>query len=472
MSEIDYDELIFASEIVKLSSGAFGKCYSVQLENIRGSIDNDKVVFKLFKHPAPNKPRSSSFDLVEYDIFLKSNIFNVNKLNSVFAVVTELDDEPIGYIMKKAEYGDLHSFLSSRNTPILSKYFIEQLFEIAKTVDYLHRHSLLHLDLKVNNILVRKRENCTEQTDDYEFILGDFGHARKLGKDIKVNVSDANLIFYPPEMFKGCENSIAVSASSDWYEFGKLLINLFNHIPSFSEKRDFILSFYPVGECLTRTDPYKRMGFAELSSFFSSFIKEYGKIRYCVNLPVSESNLEISNAIFDLNMKRPSDECWPQGCKMFRSNSGVSAAENNDEKQAIKLLAESLFSEVSEFKLKSLANDERVQQLKKCNIFHFILTCNNYLLSNFNNWMSSLKRECIFCEVYIFIKDFPYKLQMTQTLNDIKYFHKGSCLLFYPGLFHYVSFYHAKTREFIKTISSYNHMDIVKEITSIEEPLL
>ena len=52
---------------------------------------------------------------------------------------------------------------------------MEQLFELAKAVKYLHKNHILHLDIKVYNIFVKTKQS-TNSHDNYELFLGDFGH--------------------------------------------------------------------------------------------------------------------------------------------------------------------------------------------------------------------------------------------------------------------------------------------------------
>lgn len=49
--------------------------------------------------------------------------------------------------MDEAEFGDLNHFLNQFPGTIRSRYFTEQLFEIAKAINTFHKHNILHLDI-------------------------------------------------------------------------------------------------------------------------------------------------------------------------------------------------------------------------------------------------------------------------------------------------------------------------------------
>ena len=91
------------------------------------------------------------------------------------------------------------------------------MFQLLQALNYLHKNSIMHRDLKTSNILV---------SNDHVIKLTDFGLARKLkfGDDINYTNNVMTLWYRPPELLLGeCHYATKADIWSAGCIFGELL---------------------------------------------------------------------------------------------------------------------------------------------------------------------------------------------------------------------------------------------------------
>jgi len=103
----------------------------------------------------------------------------------------------------------------------------EILLQVAKAMAFVHRHGIIHLDLKADNVFV-----CTPTGDDRRTTtikLLDFGLARNNQTDTMTDVVDGTPAYIAPERLTGAKPV----PSMDIYSFGALAFELFTGRPPF-----------------------------------------------------------------------------------------------------------------------------------------------------------------------------------------------------------------------------------------------
>ncbi|XP_059312340.1 probable serine/threonine-protein kinase PBL5 isoform X2 [Lycium ferocissimum] len=112
--------------------------------------------------------------------------------------------------------GSLDHFLSDIRMPLNWERRIKIALGAAKGLEYLHKHNIIHRDIRPNNILI---------THDYESLLGDFGLA-KAGYDESQNSSGNSVVGTLGYMAPEYAASGKFSTKTDVYAFGVVLLQL------------------------------------------------------------------------------------------------------------------------------------------------------------------------------------------------------------------------------------------------------
>src|SRR4030095_9038386 len=128
------------------------------------------------------------------------------------------------FSMKFVEGGQLDEVV--RRTPMSIRQGAELIAKVARTVDYAHKHGILHRDIKPGNILLDPKG---------EPLLTDFGLARLVEAESTVTRTKEVMgtpSYMAPEQAIG--NNAAVSSATDVYGLGAVLYQLLTRHPPFA----------------------------------------------------------------------------------------------------------------------------------------------------------------------------------------------------------------------------------------------
>ena len=105
------------------------------------------------------------------------------------------------YVMEYLDGGDLRSLVKQRGTPLSEAETISIIIPIAKAIGFIHQHNLLHLDIKPDNIVMRRGINGGADVP----VLIDFGIAKHFDKKgtptSQINAKGATLGYSPIEQY-------------------------------------------------------------------------------------------------------------------------------------------------------------------------------------------------------------------------------------------------------------------------------
>jgi len=123
----------------------------------------------------------------EEEILIHNTLRHPNVIQLLGVVKTE---EYLYILTEYAEHGDLQCFLPKCNDFSLRVKFIQ---DIAKGIDWLHSNYVLHLDLKLENILV---------TQDLTAKIADFGLSISKAYGSNCDHFRGNMMYSAPEILK------------------------------------------------------------------------------------------------------------------------------------------------------------------------------------------------------------------------------------------------------------------------------
>lgn len=165
-----------------LGQGTFGITYlaSVKMKGALGSLDSELLVaVKEFFMRDFNGRNESSVTYSSKDgafAYYKSKFINeANNLSNIqnrgIIKVIELfeENQTAYYVMEYVSNGSLDEQIKAKGR-LSSVDCVAYTLQIAEALDYMHQHKMLHLDLKPNNIMVRK---------DNQLVLIDFGLSKR-----------------------------------------------------------------------------------------------------------------------------------------------------------------------------------------------------------------------------------------------------------------------------------------------------
>jgi serine/threonine protein kinase len=99
--------------------------------------------------------------------------------------------------MEYCSGGDLFSYIEKRNFKLPEKKACEIIFKLCRALYYIHSYGIVHRDLKPENILM------TDDTENADIRLLDFGLSKILGPDEMCNEPYGTLSYCAPEVITG-----------------------------------------------------------------------------------------------------------------------------------------------------------------------------------------------------------------------------------------------------------------------------
>ena len=119
--------------------------------------------------------------------------------------------------------GDLFDFLKKRDFKLSQADNAKIIYKIANAIFYLHRLSIVHRDIKLENIMM-----STDDLETTEPKLIDFGLAKSIGPDQKISDKFGTLGYCAPEILR----RESYDKSVDLFSFGVTIFAIVSgHFP-------------------------------------------------------------------------------------------------------------------------------------------------------------------------------------------------------------------------------------------------
>ena len=149
----------------------------------------------------------------------------------IVEIIDRREEGLVAYAMER-----LHGHELGKLAPHLDLCGLLAVFtQVAETLDYVHRHGVIHRDVKLNNIFI-----CTTPSDDAEPLvkLIDFGIAKDRGATNQLPSTRAGILgtlsTTAPESFaRGEDDSVEITAAADQWSFGVALYSTLAGHPPF-----------------------------------------------------------------------------------------------------------------------------------------------------------------------------------------------------------------------------------------------
>ncbi len=170
----------------EIGSGKFGV---IRLS--KNKHTGKKYAIKLLSKKNMN---SSDLELVrtEIEILKICQHPNIIKLYNIFE-----NSDYFYIIMEYCSGGDLFSYLEKKEFKLSEKKACEIISKICRALYYIHSYGIVHRDLKPENILM------TDESENADIRLLDFGLSKILGPDETCNEPYGTLSYCAPEVIKG-----------------------------------------------------------------------------------------------------------------------------------------------------------------------------------------------------------------------------------------------------------------------------
>lgn len=242
-----------------LGQGGFGITYEVKAELMVGQVSVD-VSFALKEffmkgrcHRAPDGIAVATSHEAADDVndcmadFLKEGRLlahickgsaNVVNVNEVFE-----ENNTAYYVMEYLDGGDLRHFVRAHGGCLSEAQAMAIMQPVAQALTYLHRNNLLHMDVKPENIVMRKGKNGRPDTP----VLIDFGvslHFDKKGNLTTTHITSGTSRGYSPieqyspvKQFEPTYDVYALAATWLYLLTGRDPVDAFNLTPDYVERQ-------------------------------------------------------------------------------------------------------------------------------------------------------------------------------------------------------------------------------------------
>ena len=167
----------------KLGSGKFG-LVKLGIHKQTGK----KVAIKIM---SKKEMRNEDLELVRTEI----EILKICQHPNIIALYDVFENVDYFYIiMEYCSGGDLYSYLEKRKFKLSEKRVCDIIHKMCAAVYYIHSYGIAHRDLKPENVLM------TDDTDDADIRILDFGLSKIIGPDEKCTEPYGTLTYVAPEV--------------------------------------------------------------------------------------------------------------------------------------------------------------------------------------------------------------------------------------------------------------------------------
>jgi serine/threonine protein kinase len=199
-----------------IGKGSFGKVYKVHKKS-------NKYIYAIKVLNLPLTAQIDKHMIINEIRFLAShNSINIIEYSTVF-----IKNNSIYIVMEYAKNGDLSELINKNK--ISNIYFTELVIlnyfiQIAQAIQYLHKHNIIHRDIKTANIFIDNKNKLK---------LGDFGIIKILSNNYaQTTTLIGTPIYMPPELYR----KQRYNTKFDIWSLGCVLYEIMTHNPPFSAK--------------------------------------------------------------------------------------------------------------------------------------------------------------------------------------------------------------------------------------------
>ncbi|AGX42593.1 protein kinase domain-containing protein [Clostridium saccharobutylicum] len=176
------------------------------------------------------KRASSNLTEKEYQRF-KIEYEEMKKLNSPYVVeVYRFDDDKREYIM---EYVDetLYKYVSTNNNKLTKGERKNIVLQILKAFEYIHNQNLLHRDISLTNILIKKYENLNVvKISDFGLVKTQNSNLTSINTELKGSLNDPDLDVYGFKNYGATHETYALTRVIYFVMTGRVKAEKFNNM--------------------------------------------------------------------------------------------------------------------------------------------------------------------------------------------------------------------------------------------------
>lgn len=154
------------SQASRLGAGGFGKVYKIKHKT------NGKKYAAKYQKLTNQKMRR----LVHEEVYFLKQLSEIKRVVD-FHSYYEKDKHSL-MVIELLEGGELFSVVGASNYTLTETKCAKFTLEILKAINYIHEQQIIHLDLKPQNIMMKRRQD--PKKDDFSIKLIDFGLAKEL----------------------------------------------------------------------------------------------------------------------------------------------------------------------------------------------------------------------------------------------------------------------------------------------------
>ena len=217
------------------------------------------------------KKRFVAIKIINKKAMSKADMDNIRNQIDILKIATDefvlklldiIENESYLYIMTElCKGGDLYSYLNQRSFKIPEAKAAKLIYNLAKSVNFLHALGIIHRDLKPENILM------TDMTDEADLRISDFCICKRLEPNETTNEIVGTLGYMAPEVLMGKYYSF----SADIWGIGVITyLLLTGYLPFDDEEEDKEV----IRKTLFESIPFYNYSWKNISSKAKEFVKK------------------------------------------------------------------------------------------------------------------------------------------------------------------------------------------------------